>query len=158
MIRESKQTAPRNRSPCPVNLFLEMLGDRWSLLILRDLMFGDKHEFGDFLSAREGIATNVLADRLRKLEGFGLLGKRPHPSDARKFVYTLTMKGADLAPTLIEMALWTARYEKVEIPQELSWRMREDRAGLVADLRARVSKMQQSQSAAACESAPRPVK
>lgn len=139
-------------------MFLEMFGDRWSLLILRDLMFGDKHEFGDFLSAQEGIATNVLADRLRKLERFGLVAKRQHPSDARKFVYTLTLKGADLAPTLIEMALWTARYKEVEVPQELFRRMREDRAGLVADLRARVSKMQQNQGAAACESAPRPAK
>jgi DNA-binding HxlR family transcriptional regulator len=126
------------RSSCPLNLFLEMFGDRWSLLIVRDLMFGDKHEFGDFLSAREGIATNMLADRLRRLERHGVVTRRPHPTDARKVVYRLSMKGADLAPAVVEMALWAAKFEQIEIPEPLLRRMTHERDEMIRELRARV--------------------
>jgi DNA-binding HxlR family transcriptional regulator len=126
------------RSSCPLNAFLEMFGDRWSLLIVRDLLFGDLHEFGEFLSAKERIATNVLADRLRRLESYGVVVKRAHPTDARKSVYALSRKGADLAPTLIEMTLWAAAHKNLEIPQPLRRRMTEEREAMLADLRARV--------------------
>ncbi|MGA8172463.1 MAG: helix-turn-helix domain-containing protein [Methylocystis sp.] len=127
------------RSSCPLNLFLEMFGDRWSLLIVRDLLFGDKHEFGDFLSAREGIATNMLADRLRRLERHGVVNKHAHPTDARKVVYRLSMKGADLAPALVEMALWAAKYERIEIPETLLRRMTHERDEMIRELKTRVA-------------------
>jgi DNA-binding HxlR family transcriptional regulator len=127
------------RSTCPLNLFLEMFGDRWSLLIVRDLMFGDKNEFGDFLSAREGIATNMLADRLRRLERHGVVSRRPHPTDARKVVYRLSMKGADLAPALMEMALWAAKHEGVATPDPLLRRMTHERDEMIRELKARVA-------------------
>ena len=125
------------RSNCPLNAFLELFGDRWSLLVVRDLMFGDRREFNEFLSAREGIATNVLADRLRRLEAHGVVTRSRHPTDARKGVYSLSEKGAELAPALIEMALWAAKHEGLEMPPSLSGRLA-DREKLVADLKARI--------------------
>jgi len=79
-------------------------------------MFGDRRAFNEFLSAQEGIATNVLADRLRKLEAHGVVTRKPHPTDARKGVYSLSEKGAELVPALIEMALWTANHGHLELP------------------------------------------
>jgi DNA-binding HxlR family transcriptional regulator len=139
MEEDLTDTSDAHRSGCPLSVFLEMFGDRWSLLVVRDLLFGDKHEFGDFLSAEEGIATNVLADRLRRLTRSGVIDKRPHPSDARKLVYNLTEKGVALAPILMEMVLWSADHEHVRIPEELRRRMTQDRERLMSYLRARAS-------------------
>lgn len=100
------------RSACPLNASVEMLGDRWSLLILRDMMVRGFTTYKEFLGSTEGIATNVLADRLRKLEAYGIIASKPDPSDGRKLIYTLTPKGIDLAPVLAEMVLWAARHEK----------------------------------------------
>lgn len=88
-----------------------MLGDRWSLLILRDMMLRGYHTFNQFLSSEENIATNILADRLRKLEEYGILTAQRDPTDGRKLIYALTAKGIDLAPVLTEMVLWAARHE-----------------------------------------------
>ena len=94
------------RSLCPINMVLQMVGDSWSLLILRDMMFKGYRSYKDFHKAGEGIATNILADRLIKLENHGLLTKSPDPSDARRFIYGLTAKGAQLAPLLVEMIVY----------------------------------------------------
>ncbi len=127
------------RSTCPLSAFLELFGDRWSLLVVRDLMFSERCAFNEFLSAQEGIATNVLADRLRRLEAQGVVTRKAHPTDARKGVYSLSEKGAELAPALIEMAIWAAKHEELEIPQILRSRLSDDRAKIVADLKARVA-------------------
>lgn len=103
---------PDRRSTCPINVALEVFGDRWSLLIVRDLLFKGRHTFGDFAGAEESIATNVLTDRLAKLEGEGILRRRPDPADRRRVRYDLTPKGLDLAPVLVEMILWSARHER----------------------------------------------
>src|SRR5688572_27065585 len=91
------------RSNCPVNFGLENFGDKWSLLIVRDIVFWGKKTYGDFLSSDEGIATNILAARLMQMEENGILKKTPHPTDKRRDVYLLTEKGMDLIPLLIEI-------------------------------------------------------
>lgn len=100
------------RSDCPVNVALELLGDRWSLLIVRDLMFRGYRTYGQFLGADESIATNMLADRLRKLVASGIITTVQNDADRRKINYRLTPKGMDLAPVMIELILWSARHEK----------------------------------------------
>lgn len=99
------------RSHCPINFGLEAFGDKWSLLILRDIVFRGKKTYGEFLKSEEGIATNILASRLVTLEEQGILEKRPSPDDARKDLYALTQKGLDLVPLLFEMILWSAKYD-----------------------------------------------
>ena len=92
------------RSHCPVNFALEAIGDRWSLLILRDILFRGKRSYGDFLSSEEGFATNILASRLALLVKEGILRKGHR-------AYELTEKGLDLIPLLFEMILWSAKHD-----------------------------------------------
>jgi DNA-binding HxlR family transcriptional regulator len=106
-----KKSAPKRRSECPLNASVEMLGDRWSLLIIRDMMLRGACSYKEFLDCYEGIATNILADRLRRLMDYGIINTQPDPSDGRKIIYKLTQKGIDLAPVLTEMVLWAAAHE-----------------------------------------------
>ena len=105
-----KHTQQR-RSDCPINFALETFGDSWSLLIIRDIVYFGKKTYGEFLASEEGMATNILASRLARLEEQGILVKRPSPSDKRKEEYVLTEKGLDLIPVLVEMANWSAQYD-----------------------------------------------
>jgi DNA-binding HxlR family transcriptional regulator len=125
------------RSGCPISIALEIFGDSWSLLIVRDLMFKGLCSFNEFAGAGESIATNVLADRLAKLEGAGILARRADPTDARRIRYRLTEKGIDLAPVLIEIVLWSSRYEDTEAPASAVRAMRKNRERVVADIRKR---------------------
>jgi DNA-binding HxlR family transcriptional regulator len=127
---------PKRRSGCPLNASVEMLGDRWSLLIVRDMMVRGFQTYKEFMESDEGIATNILADRLRKLEAHGIIATEPDPSDGRKLVYLLTPKGIDLAPVLTEMVLWAARHEKTG-NQALVRLMRADKGRLIAEVRQR---------------------
>ena len=113
-----------------------MLGDPWTLLVVRDLMFKGGKTFGDFLSAGEGIATNTLTDRLCRLEANGIVERRRDPADARRLIYRLTKKGIDLAPALVEIVLWATTYEKTDAPQEVVRAMRNDKVAFLAQLRA----------------------
>lgn len=97
------------RSNCPVNFGLETFGDKWSLLIIRDIVFWGKKTYGDFLKSDEGIATNILAARLASLEEEGIISKTPHPADKRKDIYSLTEKGLELIPLLIEIVAWSGK-------------------------------------------------
>jgi DNA-binding HxlR family transcriptional regulator len=99
------------RSDCPINFALETFGDTWSLLIIRDIVYFGKQTYGEFLASEEGIATNILANRLVRLEQQGILTKLPHPTDVRKERYVLTEKGLDLIPVLVEIANWSAAYD-----------------------------------------------
>jgi DNA-binding HxlR family transcriptional regulator len=108
---QKKKAPPRRRSGCPLNASVEMLGDRWSLLILRDMMLHGYQTFNEFLHSGEKIATNILADRLRRLESYGIISSQQDPADGRKMIYALTAKGMDLRPVLTEMVLWAARHE-----------------------------------------------
>lgn len=101
----------RRRSDCPISNVLDIFGDKWTLLIVRDLMFKGKQSYGEFLNAEEKIATNILADRLQLLERSGIISKNTDPSHGAKFIYTLSKKGIDLLPMLVEMILWSAIYD-----------------------------------------------
>jgi DNA-binding HxlR family transcriptional regulator len=101
----------KHRSGCPVSISLDIFGDRWSLLIVRDLMVRGLRTFREFQESGEGIATNILADRLRKLEASGIICPEAEKTDGRRLNYRLTQKGIDLAPVLLEMLIWGARYE-----------------------------------------------
>jgi DNA-binding HxlR family transcriptional regulator len=111
MKKRVKSQRLKCRSHCPVSFGLESMGDRWSLLIIRDIIFFGKRTYGEFLRAEERIATNILASRLQFLEGIGVLTKSPHGEDARKDIYSLTEKGLDLIPILFEMVRWSAKHD-----------------------------------------------
>ncbi len=113
-----------------------MLGDRWSLLIIRDMMLRGSRTYKEFLESHEKIATNILADRLRKLIAYGIITTEPDPSDGRKRIYLLTAKGIDLAPVMTEMVLWAAGHEETG-NQALVRLMREDKDGFLAGVRKR---------------------
>lgn len=100
------------RSHCPINYGLEAFGDRWSLLILRDMIFRGKRTYGEFLKSEEKIATNILASRLAQLESDRILERRRDPDDARRDLFVLTEKGVGLVPILFEMMLWSAQHDK----------------------------------------------
>jgi DNA-binding HxlR family transcriptional regulator len=129
-------TSSKRRSGCPLNASVEMLGDHWSLLIIRDMMLREFRSYKEFMQCYEGIATNILADRLRKLMHYGIIAAEPDPSDGRKQAYFLTAKGIDLAPVLTEMVLWAAAYEETG-NQALIRQMREDKQGFLAAIRQR---------------------
>lgn len=129
-----KKLNVERRSACPLNASVEMLGDRWSLLILRDMMIWGFKSFKEFLGSHEKIASNILADRLRKLEDCGIITSSPDPSDGRKQIYTLTAKGIDLAPVLAEMVLWAARHEKTG-NQELVRQLKGGKEQVIARIR-----------------------
>src|SRR5271157_2691972 len=131
-----KNYGQERRSGCPLNASVEMLGDRWSLLIIRDMMLRGFQTYTEFMECYEGIATNILADRLRKLIEYGIIKAEADPSDGRKLIYTLTAKGIDLAPVLTEMVLWAAAHEDTG-NQALVQQMREDKAKFLAGVRER---------------------
>jgi DNA-binding HxlR family transcriptional regulator len=126
----------KRRSGCPLNASVEMLGDRWSLLIIRDIMLRGFHSYKEFLESYEGIATNILADRLRKLEAYEIIGTERDPSDGRKVVYKLTAKGIDLAPVMAEMVLWAAAHEDTG-NEALVKELQKDKQGFIAAVRQR---------------------
>ena len=102
-----------HRSGCPINLTLEMLGDRWSLIVIRDVMFGNRRHFNELLaSSEEGIASNVLADRLKRLVAEGLLTKRDDPSHKQKAIYSLAEPAIALVPLLAHMGAWGCRFAR----------------------------------------------
>jgi DNA-binding HxlR family transcriptional regulator len=131
-----KKPAPKRRSGCPLNASVEILGDRWSLLIIRDMMLRGFHTFKQFLESYERIATNILADRLRRLETHGIIAAERNPSDGRKLIYSLTAKGIDLAPVLTEMVLWAAAHENTG-NQALVRQMRKDKEQVISAVRQR---------------------
>ncbi len=123
------------RSLCPISLALDIFGDAWTLLIIRDLMFKGLSTFNGFLNAGEGIATNVLTDRLARLEAAGIVDKARDRDDARRFVYRLTAKGADLAPVLVQIVLWSARHTPTDAPAEQVVVMAADPVGFAEGVR-----------------------
>lgn len=100
----------KKRSECPLSCALDIFGDKWSLLIIRDLMFDNKCTYNDFLKSQEGIATNILASRLKELEENGIIEKSAHPDSKAKNLYRLTSKGIDILPILMEVYIWSEKY------------------------------------------------
>ena len=101
------------RSNCPINFAVETFGDKWTLLVIRDLMFKGKRHYSDFLASDEKISTNILADRLQKLDDNGVITKSTDPDNASKFIYSLTVKGQALLPAMVEMTAWSAQYDSL---------------------------------------------
>jgi len=106
-----KKESTNWRSNCPINFALETLGDKWTLLIIRDLMFKGKTSFGEFLQSQEKISTNILSARLAKLEEHGLIGKSVAIDKRSKVFYSLTSKGKDLLPIMLEITAWSAKHD-----------------------------------------------
>lgn len=124
------------RSDCPINKTLDILGDKWSLLIVRDLMFKGKNTYGDFLNGGEGITTSVLADKLALLECGGIITKEVHPESKAKILYKLTQKGIDLIPVLVEVIAWSEKYHEVH-PQATVFakELKKNKEGVIKMLR-----------------------
>ena len=114
-----------------------MLGDRWSFLIIRDLMVRGYRTFKEFQGAGEGIATNILSDRLRKLQAAGIITAGAEKTDGRKLNYRLTEKGIDLAPVLLELLIWGARHEETGAPCAVIDQMEQNRQQVLAETRQR---------------------
>ena len=113
----------KKRSDCPLSCSLDVFGDKWSLLIIRDLMFQNKCTYNDFLKSAEGIATNILASRLKGLEENGVIEKSAHPDSKAKILYKLTQKGIDLLPIIMEVYIWADKY--LTIPNNIKATIKE---------------------------------
>ncbi len=124
-----KQIIPR--SSCPVSYSLDILGDKWTLLILRDMFFADKSTYGEFLQSEEKIATNILADRLAILESQGFISKQVAADKKSKFTYRMTEKGLDLLPIIIEFTLWGAKYSPAGGDTQLLQELKTDKEGTI---------------------------
>jgi DNA-binding HxlR family transcriptional regulator len=125
------------RSGCPVSLSLEVFGDRWSLLIIRDLMVRGYRTFREFQQSGEGIATNILAHRLQRLEAARIVTAETEATDRRRVNYRLTEKGIDLAPLMLELLIWGSKHEDAGLPCALVSKMAADREGVLAEVRRR---------------------
>ena len=124
------------RSSCPVSCALDILGDKWTLLIVRDLVFSGKRYFGDFQNSPEKIATNILSDRLKKLEEGHILLRRRDPDNARKVIYIPTEKCLDLVPPIMELLRWGAKYTPgSNVHENLVQRFEQDRMEFMAEIR-----------------------
>lgn len=129
----AKEKAQNRRSGCPVSVSLEQFGDRWSLLIVRDLMVRGYRTFREFQHAGEGIASNVLSNRLRRLETAGILTAERAADDGRSIHYRLTAKGIALAPVMLELLLWAARHETTAAPCAFVEQMEKNREAVLAE-------------------------
>jgi len=126
------------RSGCPINFAIEIFGDKWSLLIVRDIVFAGKKTYNEFLESEEKIATNILSKRLKMLEEMGILAKRYDATrkTKTKITYTLTERGADLIPILVEIMLWTSKQRTVdELAQSIVDRAKRDKPAPIDELR-----------------------
>jgi DNA-binding HxlR family transcriptional regulator len=124
------------RSSCPISYALDIFGDKWTLLVIRDLAFSRKRHFRDFLASSEKIASNILADRLKTLAASGIVSSRPDPANARKIIYDLTEKGEDLIPALLELGLWGAKHDaETGAPRHYIRWIEKDREGLTAKIK-----------------------
>jgi DNA-binding HxlR family transcriptional regulator len=127
---------PACRSHCPISYALDFVGDRWTLLVLRDLILARKRYFREFLDSREGIATNILASRLKQLERAGFVTRATDPEHARRVVYTPTEKALDMLPAMVELIRWGAKHDKkADAPAHILKGIAKDRDGFVAEVR-----------------------
>jgi len=125
----------KKRSECPISCTLDVFGDKWSFLIIRDLMSAKECTYGDLLKSPEGIATNILASRLVMLEENGIIEKLEHPTSKAKVLYKLTRKGIDLLPLLVEMHLWFEKYYPVsEDKKEMLKIVKKDKVSFIENL------------------------
>ena len=124
----------KKRSDCPISCSLDVIGDKWSLLIIRDVMLRGKLSYSEFLNSEEGIASNILVNRLTILEEEEILVREVAPANKSKYIYSLTQKGADLMPIIIELMDWGAKYNKNCPRKELGQKIKKDKAAVVREL------------------------
>lgn len=128
----------RNRSHCPISFALDIFGDAWTLLILRDLIFKGKSRYQEFLTSEEGISTNILADRLHRLEVAGIIAKGDDPTNKKQFIYTPTEKGLDLIPVMLEVVRWSGKHDPLTAaPRKFIDRLKKDPDRLAVEIRAK---------------------
>jgi DNA-binding HxlR family transcriptional regulator len=132
-----RRSKPTRRSDCPVSVSLEIFGDRWSLLIVRDMMVRAFRTFKQFQESGEGIASNILSDRLRKLESAEIIVAEADLVDRRRMTYRLTEKGIDLAPVVLELLIWGARHEETDVPCAAIGAMAQNRGAILGEVRRR---------------------
>lgn len=133
--------ARKNRTHCPISFALDIFGDKWSLLILRDIIFKDKSYYDEFLNSDEKISTNILANRLKFLKAEGLVTYYPDPENKRKIIYSPTVKALDLIPMILEIIEWSAKYDsKTGAPKEFIQMLKKDRKALAKIVRAKFKK------------------
>ena len=121
---------------CPIFFSLEIFGDKWSLLILRDILLLDKCHYNNFLDSEEGISTNILADRLKKLEREDIISKKIDPDNKKQFIYSPTKKCLDLLPIILEIALWGAKYDPdTKAPPKEIAKIRKNRKEYIQNIR-----------------------
>ena len=131
----------KKRSECPISCSLDVWGDKWSLLIIRDLMMSKQCTYGDFLKSDEKIATNILATRLLMLEENGIISKLSHPDSKAKVLYKLTLKGIDLLPLMIEINLWADKYSKLpEGRKAILEEIKKDKEGFIKNQKSELKK------------------
>lgn len=129
----------KRKSDCPINFALEIFGDKWTFLIVRDLMFKGKHFYGEFLMSEEGIATNILSDRLSLLESNGIVSKSSDPSHKQKIMYKLTQKGIDLVPVLVEVIMWSAKYDnRSAVDMKFVKSVKRDKVAVISEISSRL--------------------
>lgn len=137
MVRRTLTTQrkkARRPSGCPIDYALDIFGDRWTLLVVRDLVFGGKCHFNEFSSSPERIASNILAARLKRLEQRGVITRRPDPGNRKQVVYELTEMGIDLVPVLIEIIRWGGGHDRATAaPKAFIDRIKTDRDELIAE-------------------------
>jgi len=130
---------PTRRSDCSVSYALDYIGDKWTLLVLRDLLFNGKRHFRDFLASGENIASNILTQRLKQLVAAELVLRRPDPESRRSVIYEPTAKAMDLIPALLELMRWSGKYDpQTRMTARMARRIEEDRDGVVAEVMARL--------------------
>lgn len=123
----------KTRSDCPISCSLDVFGDKWSLLIIRDIMLRGKLSYSEFLQSEEKIASNILVNRLGVLEAEQILAKSVSPANKSKFIYSLTEKGIDLLPIIIEIMDWGAKYNANCPRKELGKKIKKDKAGAIKE-------------------------
>ncbi len=131
-----RQENKKRQTGCPLAFGLDTFGDRWSLLVIREIMFRGKKTYSEFMEAEEGFATNILIDRLKHLEAEGIIDKARDPDNRRSYIYTLTQKGRDLAPILLEIMIWSGTHDQRSFAlRDMLEKIDRDRAGFEAELR-----------------------
>ena len=133
--KRTTQKVCDRRSKCPISAALEMFGDKWTLLIVRDMILFGKSTFGEFQNSPEGIATNILTDRLQRLEVAGMVEGSDDPENKRRTIYKLTTKGADLWPVLAQIIIWSAKHDsETVVSKELLKSLERDPDGVLRKL------------------------
>jgi DNA-binding HxlR family transcriptional regulator len=129
------------RSHCPIAFALDIFGDRWSLLVVRDLLFKGKRRYSEFLASEEAVSTNILSERLVRLEREGLITKSRDATNRRQFIYAPTRKCLDLLPAILELSCWSAKYDpQTAAPPALMRRIRNDGDGFIKEIIAQFPK------------------